>query len=176
VAADALNVIVGDGHVVGMLPVCLHAEHRNLSCTNAASAATAPHTSAPCMLQAMVVLLSCLPSRCLVLQPATLQTYFMVWLWLLQDVCMPELNGLQLLSCVKQDANLRAVPVVSECRRCHSRRAALPVCLFLPPRRGLLRLARRHGWAAGLPSRRARMGGTVNPAALAICHVAEQAP
>lgn len=28
---------------------------------------------------------------------------------------MPELNGLQLLSCVKQDANLRAVPVVSEC-------------------------------------------------------------
>lgn len=33
---------------------------------------------------------------------------------MLQDVCMPELNGLQLLSCVKQDANLRAVPVVSE--------------------------------------------------------------
>ncbi|KAL4444907.1 hypothetical protein ABPG77_003957 [Micractinium sp. CCAP 211/92] len=30
----------------------------------------------------------------------------------LTDVCMPELNGLQLLSCVKQDANLRAVPVV----------------------------------------------------------------
>ena len=28
---------------------------------------------------------------------------------------MPELNGIQLLSCVKQDANLRAVPVVSEC-------------------------------------------------------------
>ena len=27
---------------------------------------------------------------------------------------MPELNGIQLLSCVKQDANLRAVPVVSE--------------------------------------------------------------
>ena len=37
-------------------------------------------------------------------------------LLLLQDVCMPELNGIQLLSCVKQDANLRAVPVVSECR------------------------------------------------------------
>ncbi len=37
---------------------------------------------------------------------------------MLQDVCMPELNGLQLLSCVKQDANLRAVPVVSE--SCHS--------------------------------------------------------
>jgi PleD family two-component response regulator len=32
-----------------------------------------------------------------------------------QDVCMPELNGIQLLSCVKQDASLRAVPVVSEC-------------------------------------------------------------
>ncbi|EFN57379.1 hypothetical protein CHLNCDRAFT_142774 [Chlorella variabilis] len=30
----------------------------------------------------------------------------------LTDVCMPELNGIQLLSCVKQDANLRAVPVV----------------------------------------------------------------
>lgn len=29
----------------------------------------------------------------------------------LQDVCMPELNGLQLLNCVKSDANLRAVPV-----------------------------------------------------------------
>lgn len=32
----------------------------------------------------------------------------------LQDVCMPELNGIQLLSCLKQDANLRSVPVVSE--------------------------------------------------------------
>jgi CheY-like chemotaxis protein len=35
-------------------------------------------------------------------------------LLLVQDVCMPELNGIELLSCVKQDANLRAVPVVSE--------------------------------------------------------------
>jgi hypothetical protein len=27
---------------------------------------------------------------------------------------MPELNGIQLLSCLKQDANLRSVPVISE--------------------------------------------------------------
>lgn len=36
---------------------------------------------------------------------------------------MPELNGIELLSQVKSDANLRAVPVVSECRR---RRRCLP--------------------------------------------------
>ena len=33
-----------------------------------------------------------------------------------QDVCMPEVNGIELLSQVKADANLRAVPVVSEWR------------------------------------------------------------
>lgn len=32
----------------------------------------------------------------------------------LTDVCMPELNGIELLNHVKQDASLRAVPVVSE--------------------------------------------------------------
>ncbi len=32
----------------------------------------------------------------------------------LQDVCMPEVNGIQLLHMVKQDDNLRSVPVISE--------------------------------------------------------------
>lgn len=44
------------------------------------------------------------------LRSAAPDTYQLV----LTDVCMPELNGIQLLSCVKQDASLRAVPVVSE--------------------------------------------------------------
>jgi hypothetical protein len=38
---------------------------------------------------------------------------------------MPELNGIQLLSCVKQDASLRAVPVVSEYPIKHP---AMPAC------------------------------------------------
>ncbi len=42
-----------------------------------------------------------------------------------QDVCMPEVNGIELLSQVKADANLRAVPVVSECGARHWVLAAL---------------------------------------------------
>ena len=38
---------------------------------------------------------------------------------------MPEVNGIELLSQVKADANLRAVPVVSECGARHWVLAAL---------------------------------------------------
>ena len=44
------------------------------------------------------------------LRSAAPDTYQLV----LTDVCMPELNGIQLLTSVKADASLRAVPVVSE--------------------------------------------------------------
>ena len=33
----------------------------------------------------------------------------------LQDVCMPDINGIQLLREVKQDDSLHSVPVISEC-------------------------------------------------------------
>ena len=68
---------------------------------------------------------------------------------------MPELNGIQLLSCVKQDASLRAVPVVSESSAapCRSLRldGLLPPAAALPsaPRPALLLLLLFSGWLAG---------------------------
>lgn len=64
---------------------------------------------------------------------------------LLQDVCMPEVNGIELLSQVKADANLRAVPVVSECC-CPSR---CPACYQSWARRASCSCGCGDGWLDG---------------------------
>lgn len=47
----------------------------------------------------------------------------------LTDICMPQVNGIELLQLVKQDDSFRSVPVISEwAGRGGAGQAAVPVC------------------------------------------------